>query len=67
MKNIFYWFVLLFSIVVLVSSCAKSENSKIVKLQPLQVLTTLPQIMVPHLKLQQVEVSTILMELNQNR
>ena len=28
MKNIFYWFVLLFSIVVIVSSCAKSEDSK---------------------------------------
>ena len=28
MKNIFYWFVLLFSILVIVSSCAKSENSK---------------------------------------
>ena len=28
MKNIFYWFVLLFSIAVIVSSCAKSEDSK---------------------------------------
>ena len=28
MKYIFYWFVLLFGIVVIVSSCAKSEDSK---------------------------------------